>query len=82
MAGPEQRGNDGCLVLNRDTLGNGFFLRTEITLKGATYQISFTDAELLPPPFRIHNMSEVRFCECKHLCANYRLDINMDVDCP
>ncbi|XP_014195954.1 vacuolar protein sorting-associated protein 13D isoform X2 [Haplochromis burtoni] len=43
----------------RDTLGNCFFLRTEITLKGATYQISFTDTDQLPPPFRIDNTSEV-----------------------
>lgn len=50
-------------VLTRDTLGNCFFLRTEITLKGATYQISFTDADQLPPPFRIDNMSEVGFCD-------------------
>lgn len=44
---------------NRDTLGSCFFLRTEITLKGATYQISFTDTDQLPPPFRIDNISEV-----------------------
>ncbi|XP_028266472.1 vacuolar protein sorting-associated protein 13D isoform X2 [Parambassis ranga] len=43
----------------RDTLGNCFFLRAEITLKGATYQISFTDTDQLPPPFRIDNNSEV-----------------------
>lgn len=47
------------LCLNRDTLGSCFFLRTEITLKGATYQISFSDADQLPPPFRIDNISEV-----------------------
>lgn len=49
-------------VLNRDTLGNCFFLRTEISLKGATYQISFTDTDQLPPPFRIDNISEVSRC--------------------
>jgi len=48
--------------LTRDTLGNCFFLRTEITLKGATYQISFTDTDQLPPPLRIDNTSEVRQC--------------------
>lgn len=47
-------------VLYRDTLGKCFFLRTEISLKGATYQISFTDTDQLPPPFRIDNISEVR----------------------
>lgn len=43
----------------RDTLGNCFFLRTEISLKGATYQISFSDTDQLSPPFRVHNISEV-----------------------
>ncbi|CAB1336324.1 unnamed protein product [Coregonus sp. 'balchen'] len=44
----------------RDTLGNCFFLRAEITLKGATYQICFSDTDQLPPPFRIDNISEVK----------------------
>ncbi|XP_023192292.1 vacuolar protein sorting-associated protein 13D isoform X1 [Xiphophorus maculatus] len=43
----------------RDTLGKCFFLRTEISLKGVTYLISFTDTDQLPPPLRIDNMSEV-----------------------
>ncbi|XP_060794237.1 intermembrane lipid transfer protein VPS13D isoform X2 [Neoarius graeffei] len=43
----------------RDTLGNCYFLLAEIALKGATYQISFSDTDQLPPPFRIDNMSEV-----------------------
>ncbi|XP_018606143.2 vacuolar protein sorting-associated protein 13D isoform X2 [Scleropages formosus] len=43
----------------RDTLGNCFFLRAEISLKGAMYQISFSDTDQLPPPFRIDNLSEV-----------------------
>ncbi|KAK1801786.1 hypothetical protein P4O66_022429 [Electrophorus voltai] len=43
----------------RDTLGNCFFLCAEITLKGATYQISFRDTDQLPPPFRLDNLSEV-----------------------
>ncbi len=46
-------------VFHRDTLGNCFFLRAEIALKGATYQISFSDTDQLPPPFRIDNISEV-----------------------
>uniref|UniRef100_A0A665WW62 Vacuolar protein sorting 13 homolog D n=1 Tax=Echeneis naucrates TaxID=173247 RepID=A0A665WW62_ECHNA len=57
----------------RDTLGNCFFLRTEITLKGATYQISFTDADQLPPPFRIDNMSEVPIQFWQHGVADMRL---------
>lgn len=44
----------------RDTLGNCYFLLAEIALKGATYQISFSDTDQLPPPFRIVNISEVR----------------------
>lgn len=44
----------------RDTLGSCYFLRTEITLQGATYQITFTDTDQLPPPFRVDNLSEVK----------------------
>ncbi|XP_054466000.1 intermembrane lipid transfer protein VPS13D [Anoplopoma fimbria] len=57
----------------RDTLGNCFFLRTEITLKGATYQISFSDADQLPPPFRIDNISEVPIQFWQHGVADLRL---------
>ncbi|CAK6974431.1 intermembrane lipid transfer protein VPS13D isoform X2 [Scomber scombrus] len=57
----------------RDTLGNCFFLRTEITLKGATYQISFTDTDQLPPPFRIDNISEVPIQFWQHGVADIRL---------
>ncbi|XP_072222806.1 intermembrane lipid transfer protein VPS13D isoform X2 [Leuresthes tenuis] len=57
----------------RDTLGNCFFLRTEITLKGATYQISFTDTDQLPPPLRIDNTSEVPIQFWQHGVADIRL---------
>ncbi|KAI3356825.1 hypothetical protein L3Q82_003332 [Scortum barcoo] len=57
----------------RDTLGSCFFLRTEITLKGATYQISFTDTDQLPPPFRIDNISEVPIQVWQHGVADIRL---------
>ncbi|XP_041858896.1 vacuolar protein sorting-associated protein 13D isoform X3 [Melanotaenia boesemani] len=57
----------------RDTLGNCFFLRTEITLKGATYQISFTDTDQLPPPLRIDNISEVPIQFWQHSVADIRL---------
>uniref|UniRef100_A0A8C9YV97 Vacuolar protein sorting 13 homolog D n=1 Tax=Sander lucioperca TaxID=283035 RepID=A0A8C9YV97_SANLU len=57
----------------RDTLGNCFFLRTEITLKGATYQISFSDTDQLPPPFRIDNISEVPIQFWQHGVADLRL---------
>ncbi|XP_024914858.1 vacuolar protein sorting-associated protein 13D isoform X3 [Cynoglossus semilaevis] len=57
----------------RDTLGNCFFLRTEVTLKGATYQISFTDTDQLPPPFRIDNVSEVPIQFWQHGVVDIRL---------
>ncbi|KAM4610547.1 intermembrane lipid transfer protein VPS13D [Polymixia lowei] len=57
----------------RDTLGNCFFLRAEITLKGATYQISFSDTDQLPPPFRIDNISEVPIQFWQHGVADIRL---------
>nr|XP_015192573.1 PREDICTED: vacuolar protein sorting-associated protein 13D isoform X1 [Lepisosteus oculatus] len=57
----------------RDTLGNCFFLRAEITLKGATYRISFSDTDQLPPPFRIDNSSEVPIQFWQHGVADLRL---------
>ncbi|XP_035798448.2 intermembrane lipid transfer protein VPS13D isoform X2 [Amphiprion ocellaris] len=57
----------------RDILGKCFFLRTEITLKGATYQISFTDTDHLPPPFHINNISEVPIQFWQHGVADIRL---------
>ncbi|XP_067095428.1 intermembrane lipid transfer protein VPS13D [Osmerus mordax] len=57
----------------RDTLGNCFFLRAEITLKGATYQISFSDTDQLPPPFRIDNISEVPIQFWQHGVVDIRL---------
>lgn len=57
----------------RDTLGNCFFLRTEITLKGATYLISFTDTDQLPTPFRIDNISEVPIQFWQHGVADMQL---------
>lgn len=57
----------------RDTIGNCFFLRAEITLKGATYQISFSDADQLPPPFRVDNISEVPIQFWQHGVADLRL---------
>lgn len=43
----------------RDGQGKSNFLRIEIILQGATFFIVFTDADRLPPPFRIDNHSEV-----------------------
>ncbi|KAG5282212.1 hypothetical protein AALO_G00053510 [Alosa alosa] len=57
----------------RDTLGNCFFLRAEISLKGATYQISFSDTDHLPPPFRVDNISDVPIQFWQHGVADIRL---------
>lgn len=43
----------------RDMNGNMHFLRLEIILQGATYYMLFGNAEVLPPPIRIDNYSEV-----------------------
>ncbi|XP_050720689.1 intermembrane lipid transfer protein VPS13D-like isoform X3 [Eriocheir sinensis] len=43
----------------RDNDGRCFFLRVEVIISDATFFIVFTDAETLPPPFRIDNFSEV-----------------------
>lgn len=43
----------------RDSQGRSNFLRVEIVLQNATFFIVFTDADRLPPPFRIDNHSEV-----------------------
>ncbi|XP_063738866.1 LOW QUALITY PROTEIN: intermembrane lipid transfer protein VPS13D [Eleginops maclovinus] len=65
----------------RDTLGSCFFLRTEITLKGATYQISFSDTDQLPPPFRIDNISEVPIQCWQHGVADVRLHTEVKAGC-
>ncbi|KAI5095714.1 vacuolar protein sorting-associated protein 13D isoform X1, partial [Silurus meridionalis] len=57
----------------RDTLGNCYFLLAEIALKGATYQISFSDTDQLPPPFRIDNISEVPIQFWQYQVADIRL---------
>lgn len=56
-------------------MGSCFFLRTEITLQGATYQITFTDTDQLPPPFRVDNISEVNPTE---LSLRPRPDLTCD----
>ncbi|XP_043974274.1 vacuolar protein sorting-associated protein 13D isoform X2 [Gambusia affinis] len=57
----------------RNTQGQCFFLRTEISLKGVTYLISFTDTDQLPPPLRIDNMSEVPIQFWQHGVADLQL---------
>lgn len=65
----------------RDTLGSCFFLRAEITLKGATYQISFSDAEQLPSPLRVDNLSEVPIQFWHHGVADIRLQTEVKAGC-
>lgn len=43
----------------RNINGSMHFLRLEIILQGATYYMLFGNAEVLPPPIRIDNYSEV-----------------------
>ncbi|XP_058265240.1 intermembrane lipid transfer protein VPS13D isoform X5 [Hemibagrus wyckioides] len=57
----------------RDTLGNCYFLLAEIALKGATFQISFSDTDQLPPPFRIDNISEVPIQFWQHEVPDIKL---------
>ncbi|XP_053546399.1 intermembrane lipid transfer protein VPS13D isoform X2 [Bombina bombina] len=57
--GFEVNKNKSIHINMRDTLGNGFFLRVEITLQSATYRISFSNTDQMPPTFRIDNFSKV-----------------------
>ncbi|KAL7978620.1 hypothetical protein Chor_005602, partial [Crotalus horridus] len=45
-------------VPSGDTLGRCCFLQVEITLKRATYCVSFSDTDKFPPPYRIDNFSK------------------------
>lgn len=46
-------------MLYRDGRKNSILLKVEVLLQGQTFNIIFSDAEEMPPPFRIDNMSEV-----------------------
>lgn len=48
-----------CYVNIRTRSGDMHFLRLEIVLQGATYFLLFGNAQVLPPPIRIDNFSEV-----------------------
>ena len=54
----------------RDINGNMRFLRLEIILQGATYYMLFGNAEVLPPPIRIDNYSEVPIKFYQNNCRN------------
>ncbi|XP_061016336.1 intermembrane lipid transfer protein VPS13D isoform X2 [Dama dama] len=71
--GFEVNQNNSFHINMRDTLGKCFFLRVEITLRGATYRISFSDTDQLPPPFRIDNFSKVPVVFTQHGVAEPRL---------
>ncbi|XP_006885807.1 PREDICTED: vacuolar protein sorting-associated protein 13D [Elephantulus edwardii] len=71
--GFEVNKNNSFHINMRDTLGKCFFLRVEITLRGATYRISFSDTDQLPPPFRIDNLSKVPVVFTQHGVAEPRL---------
>uniref|UniRef100_T1J4D0 UBA domain-containing protein n=1 Tax=Strigamia maritima TaxID=126957 RepID=T1J4D0_STRMM len=43
----------------RDEHGKSQFLRVDIALQGATYFVVFTNADKMPAPYRIDNLSEV-----------------------
>ena len=44
---------------HRGTLGHSIFVRCNITLKGATHHVVFSDATLFPTPFRLENLSQI-----------------------
>ncbi|DAA21309.1 TPA: vacuolar protein sorting 13 homolog D [Bos taurus] len=71
--GFEVNKNNSFHINMRDTLGKCFFLRVEITLRGATYRISFSDTDQLPTPFRIDNFSKVPVVFTQHGVAEPRL---------
>ncbi|XP_064381693.1 intermembrane lipid transfer protein VPS13D isoform X1 [Dromaius novaehollandiae] len=71
--GFEVNKNNSFHINMRDTLGKCYFLRVEITLRGATYRIAFSDTDQLPPPFRIDNFSKVPIVFNQHGVVEPRL---------
>ncbi|XP_013911016.1 PREDICTED: vacuolar protein sorting-associated protein 13D-like, partial [Thamnophis sirtalis] len=71
--GFEVNKNNSFHINMRDTLGKCFFLQVEITLKRATYCVSFSDTDQFPPPFRIDNFSKVPVVFSQHGVAEPRL---------
>ncbi|KYO48964.1 vacuolar protein sorting-associated protein 13D isoform D [Alligator mississippiensis] len=71
--GFEVNKNNSFHINMRDTLGKCYFLRVEITLRGATYRVSFSDTDQLPPPFRVDNFSKVPVVFIQHSVAEPRL---------
>ncbi|XP_077106391.1 intermembrane lipid transfer protein VPS13D isoform X2 [Ranitomeya variabilis] len=71
--GFEVNKNNSFHINMRDTFGKCYFLRVEITLQGATYRVSFSDTDQLPPPFRVDNFSKVPVMFIQHGVAEPRL---------
>ncbi|XP_067166990.1 intermembrane lipid transfer protein VPS13D isoform X1 [Apteryx mantelli] len=71
--GFEVNKNNSFHINMRDTSGKCYFLRVEITLRGATYRIAFSDTDQLPPPFRIDNFSKVPIVFNQHGVVEPRL---------
>ncbi|KAM4015734.1 LOW QUALITY PROTEIN: intermembrane lipid transfer protein VPS13D [Anomaloglossus baeobatrachus] len=71
--GFEVNKNNSFHINMRDTHGKCYFLRVEITLQGATYRVSFSDTDQLPPPFRVDNFSKVPVMFIQHGVAEPRL---------
>ncbi|CAN2388149.1 Vacuolar protein sorting 13 homolog D (S. cerevisiae) [Pristimantis euphronides] len=71
--GFEVNKNNSFHINMRDTLGKCYFLRVEITLEGATYRVSFSNTDQMPPPFRVDNFSKVPVMFMQHGVAEPRL---------
>ncbi|XP_070615164.1 intermembrane lipid transfer protein VPS13D isoform X2 [Erythrolamprus reginae] len=71
--GFEVNKNNSFHINMRDTLGKCCFLQVEITLKRATYCVSFSDTDKFPPPYRIDNFSKVPVMFTQHGVAEPRL---------
>ncbi|KAK9392132.1 vacuolar protein sorting-associated protein 13D [Crotalus adamanteus] len=71
--GFEVNKNNSFHINMRDTLGRCCFLQVEITLKRATYCVSFSDTDKFPPPYRIDNFSKVPVVFAQHGVAEPRL---------
>ncbi|XP_044138116.1 LOW QUALITY PROTEIN: vacuolar protein sorting-associated protein 13D [Bufo gargarizans] len=71
--GFEVNKNNSFHINMRDTLGKCYFLRVEITLQGATYRVSFSNTDQMPPPFRVDNFSKVPVMFMQHGVAEPRL---------
>ena len=50
----------------RDSSGQCLLLKVEVVVQGPTFFIVFADAEVMPPPFRLDNLTDVSVCP--YLC--------------